>query len=364
MTDQDYMKRAVKLARNGLGLTSPNPMVGALIIKGEKIIGEGWHHKFGDNHAEVEAIENAGLESFEGCTLYVTLEPCNHYGKTPPCTDLIIKKKFAKVVIGMLDPNPIAGGGKQKLIDAGIEVVSGIGLEECRYLNRAFIKNVTSRLPFIMLKIAMTLDGCVATGNFQSKYITCEESLTRAHKLRAEFDAILIGKNTALYDNPRLTVRKVNGRDPLKVVCDTNLLLPLDLNLFKNENRANTIVCCSTNAATSRKAEILKLAGVRILPIEISDELTLDVSQLIKGLYAKFNIGSIMVEGGAGIFSSFMQSGIVDEIQAFMAPKIIGNGIHAFSSFKIENLNMAPQFDLKEISKSGVDIHAVYEKPN
>ncbi len=360
---EKFMERALELALNGTGYVSPNPRVGAVIVEDEKIIGEGWHKAFGNKHAEIEAIENSQRSNFENCTLFVTLEPCTHFGKTPPCTDTIIEKKFSKVVIGMIDPNPVvAGSGVQKLKDAGIEVISGVLESECKWMNRFFSKYIQSKIPYVILKVAQSLDGNIALKSGVSQWITCHESRKYSHYLRSEVDAVLVGKNTTLLDNPSLTVRDVKGRNPMKVVLDSYLTLPLDLKLFKSEERNKTIICCSTNASTSRKAEILKLAGIKILPIELYQNNKVTLEQILIDLAEQFKISSIVVEGGAEIFSSFLERNLVDEIQLFIAPMIIGSGIQSFKNLQVNKLDLAPKFDVKKIENSGTDIHIVLTK--
>ncbi len=358
-----FMQRALDLAIKGTGHVSPNPRVGAVIVENEQIIGEGWHKSFGNNHAEIEAMDNSGRTNFENCTLFVTLEPCSHYGKTPPCADKIIEKKFSKVVISTIDPNPIvAGNGIQKLKDAGIEVITGVLEEKSLWMNRFFNKYIQTKVPYIILKIAQSLDGNIALKNGVAQWITCDESRKQSHQLRSEVDAVLVGKNTTLMDNPALTVRDVEGRNPIKIVLDTYLTLPLDLKLLKSEERNKTIICCSTNASTSRKAEILKLAGIKILPVELYENNKVTLEQILIELAEKYSISSIVVEGGAEVFSSFLERNLVDEIQLFTAPIIIGDGIQSFKKFHINRLDLAPLFEIKECTKSGTDIKIILIK--
>jgi diaminohydroxyphosphoribosylaminopyrimidine deaminase / 5-amino-6-(5-phosphoribosylamino)uracil reductase len=360
MNNEEYMAFALELAEKGFGMVSPNPLVGAVIIKDDKIIGKGWHKKFGGNHAEVEAIIDAGMENFDGCTLIVNLEPCSHYGKTPPCSSLIIEKKFSRVVIGMVDPNPLVSGkGIQMLKDAGIEVVVGVMNEECKWLNRFFIKHITTGLPYIILKAAQSLDGSIAASNGESNWISSEESRRRVHVLRSQIDAVLIGKGTALADNPQLTVRAVDGRNPKRIILDTNLFLPLSLKLFNNDEKSNTIVCCGLKASLSEKADKLKVLNVNILEVEEQKNGELDINDLLKNLSEIYKINSVLVEGGSGIYSSFAEHNLIDEIQLFIAPKIFGISHPAFDKFRIDKLEQALNFKIKEISMSDRDVHVV-----
>lgn len=362
MNNEVLMKRVIELAMKGDGLVSPNPRVGALIFENGNIISEGWHSEFGGPHAEVEAVRNSGRDSFEGCTLFVNLEPCSHHGKTPPCADMIIEKKFSKVVIGMIDPNPeVSGFGIQKLEEAGIEVEVGILEDECRWINRFFTKYITTSLPYTVLKVGQSLDGCISTDRGESKWITGEESRRRVHILRTEVDAVLIGKKTALADNPLLTVRGMEGRNPKRIVFDTDLTLPLTLNIFKEAARENTFLCCSPNANKTRKADNLRLAGINLIPIELNEQGKLNVPSALY-TFAEMGISSLMVEGGAYVLSSFAKSQMIDELHLFIAPMIIGNGKHAFGSFSINYLKESLKLDIRAASKSGEDIHIILTK--
>ena len=360
---EQLMNRAITLALKGTGYVSPNPRVGAVIVKDGKIIGEGWHRNFGGKHAEIEAAENAKLSDFSGCTLYVNLEPCCHVGKTPACSDFIIEKKFSKVVIGSVDPNPLVSGkGIRRLKDAGIEVEVGVLEDEANWINRFFFKNIQKKTPYVILKIAQSLDGNIALASGISQWITCEESRRRSHFLRSEVDAVLVGKKTAQLDNPSLTVRDVSGRNPYKIVLDSFLTLPLDLKILKCEDRDKTIICCSANASTSRKADILKLAGIKILAVDIYDNAKVTLEQMLVELTEKYAISSLVVEGGAEVFSAFLERNLVDEIQLFIAPKIIGAGIQSFNNFKVNKLNSVANFSIVNHDTSGDDLHLTLVK--
>ncbi len=360
MDYEELMKRALQLALNGTGYVSPNPRVGAVISRDGEIIGEGWHQYYGGSHAEVEAIKNSPTDDFTDCTLAVNLEPCSHHGKTPPCADLIIEKNFKAVVIGMEDPNPeVAGSGIRKLQDAGIEVITGVLKNDCRWINRFFSKHITTGMPFVLAKIAQSLDGCIASSGGDSKWITSEESRKRVHKLRAELDCVLIGRKTASKDNPSLTVRMVKGRNPRRIIMDTQLSLPLSLKVFTDEERADTVVVCSAEAAKSKKAENLEIAGINIFPYSQDDNTGINLAETIKMLAAKFGLSSILVEGGAGIYSSFAKSNLIDELHIFNAPIVIGNGLSSFNSFKTFFVKDAAQFHIKAVLKSGTDFQVI-----
>ncbi|MDQ1266094.1 MAG: diaminohydroxyphosphoribosylaminopyrimidine deaminase, partial [Bacteroidota bacterium] len=278
MTDEQIMNHVNKLALRGSGYVSPNPRVGAVIVKNGKIISEGWHRQFGESHAEVDAIENSGMDNFEDCELFVNLEPCSYQGKTPPCADLIIDKKFSRVVIGTLDPNPLVSGkGIRKLEAADINVKIGVLENDCKWVNRYFFKHITTGLPYITAKAAQSLDGCIATSLGESKWISCDESRRRSHLLRSEIDAVLIGRTTASTDNPKLTVRNVSGRNQKRIILDSKLALPLDIDTLRDANRINTIICCKQDSAETRKAENLRLAGVHVLPIKADASGRIDI---------------------------------------------------------------------------------------
>jgi len=361
MNYEPLMQRAIELARRGTGYVSPNPRVGAIIIdQNGKIIAEGWHKSYGGPHAEVEAINLANLPSYENHTLIVTLEPCNFYGKTPPCTDLIIDKKFSKVVIGTLDPNPqVNGKGVEKLKNAGIEVISGVLEDQCKHLIRYFAKFINYKKPFIILKIAQTIDGNIALKNGQSKWITSEESRLKVQELRTDVDAILVGKNTVLMDNPFLNVRDFDAPNPRKVILDAELTLPLDLNIFKNPEREHTIVFCSKGAAKSRKANTLSLAGIKIESITNNEYVFLDLNEILIVLAQKYNISSVMVEGGSQVFTSFLKESLVDEFHIFIAPKILGAGLQTFGHLMLPSINKATELEILHFEKVGIDYHIV-----
>ncbi len=363
MTLDQAMLLALKLAMKGSGYVNPNPRVGAVLLRGDEIVSTGWHKEFGAAHAEVDAINNAEIDDFSDTTLVVNLEPCSHYGKTPPCVNLILEKKIKRVVIGMLDPNPeVNGKGVQILRDAGVEVITDVCKKECEWANRFFTKYILTCAPYIILKVAQSLNGCIATFNGKSKWITCEESRKKVHKLRSEVDAVIIGKMTASFDNPKLTVRDVKGRNPLRIIFDTNLSLPLTLSNFIDNERSNTIVCCKKDVASIRKADSLNVAGVKLVPCDVNDNGIIDINFAISELAHKFNISSILVEGGSKIFSSFLDSGLVDELQIFTAPIIIGNGINAFGSMTTKSIEEAKHFSLINATKTGKDYHLIMKR--
>lgn len=347
--DKVYMKRALELAELGRGKVAPNPMVGAVIVKAGKIIGEGYHKKYGDNHAEVNAFENA-TEDVSGATLYVTLEPCAHYGKTPPCAKRIVKEGIKKVVIGVLDPNPlVAGKGVNILKDAGIEVVVGVLEEECRKINEVFMKYIKTSRPFVLMKYAMSLDGKISTATGKSKWISCEKSRRDVHKLRNNLSAIMVGINTVIKDNPMLNCRIEGGNDPIRIIVDSNLRIPLDSKIVNTSNNISTIVA-TTHKADKDKIKLLEERNVEVIVAKEKDG-RVDITSLIDKLGEK-KIDSILLEGGSEINFSCLQEGIVDKVRIYIAPKILGGnnakgavggrGVsEMIESFNIENIDIS-----------------------
>ncbi|MGX4599633.1 bifunctional diaminohydroxyphosphoribosylaminopyrimidine deaminase/5-amino-6-(5-phosphoribosylamino)uracil reductase RibD [Faecalimicrobium sp. JNUCC 81] len=319
--DKFYMNLALELAKKGKGRVNPNPMVGAVIVKNNKIIGQGYHEEYGKSHAEINAI-NSTKESVDDSTMYVTLEPCSHYGKTPPCVEKIIESKISKVVIASLDPNPLVSGkGVIKLIDAGIEVVSGILDEENKKLNEVFMKYIVKKIPFVIMKSAMSLDGKISTRTGESKWISSDESRENVHKLRNEVMGILVGVNTIIQDNPQLTCRLENGKTPIKIVVDSNLRIPMDSKVIKDAHNYRTIIITTLLAKESIVKE-LENKGVEIIIAESKDN-SVDLNDMVKQL-GQLNIDSILLEGGATLNFSAIKEGIVDKLQVYIAPKLIG----------------------------------------
>jgi diaminohydroxyphosphoribosylaminopyrimidine deaminase/5-amino-6-(5-phosphoribosylamino)uracil reductase len=363
MDSEKWMQRAIELAKLGVNFVNPNPRVGAVIIKNGQIVAEGYHQYFGGPHAEINAIENAKGIELEGATLVVNLEPCSHFGKTPPCTSAIIEKRFAKVIIGMVDPNPLVSGkGIQILRNSGIEVETGILGKECRWLNRFFIKNMLENKPYVILKVAQSLDGSIATSNYQSKWITSEKSRELAWKLRREVDAILIGKTTALKDNPTLTLHNLVGKTPLRVLLDTNFSLPLELQVFTDDSREKTILVVSDSLNLSEKADVLTSAGVKILQSPTKDGF-IDIEALLQILYEHHNVASVIVEGGSQIYSSFIREDLWDEVNFFVAPKIVPGGISSFGGYSVQSLDEAISIALKSVMPVDSDIHLIGLNP-
>ena len=319
MTDEQLMREALRIARNAEGRTSPNPLVGAVVVREGKIVAEGWHRLAGTPHAEIHALNMAG-ELSRGATLYVTLEPCSHFGRTPPCARAIIDAGISRVVAAMTDPNPqVAGRGFEMLRAAGIQVEVGILEDEARRLNEVFIKWVTRKLPFVTLKFACSLDGKIATVAGESQWISGIESRKFTHHLRDINDAILVGVGTVLADNPTLTTRLVVGKNPVRVIVDSNARTPLDSKVVTDKS-ARTIIATTSNAPIE-KISALKNCGVEI--ITAGDGKRVDLETLMREL-AEREITSVLVEGGGTIHFSMLAAGLVDKIFAFVAPKIIG----------------------------------------
>lgn len=358
--DEKYMQRAIELALKGSGYVDPNPKVGAVIVKDDEIISDGFHKQYGEPHAEVEAVRNAKTDDFSDCTMYVNLEPCSHYGKNPPCADMIIEKGFKKVVIGMKDPNPlVAGRGIEKLRNAGIDVLEGVLENESKYLNRFFIKHITSGLPYIVLKVAQSIDGKIALKDFSSKWLTGSESRKEVHKLRAEIQSILIGRNTVMRDNPTLNVREVKGKNPVRIILDSNFSLTGKYKIFNDLANQETIIC--HNEEHNPKFINQKYPELKFISAKTDEYGQLDLKDILTKI-GKSGISSVLIEGGAEIFSSFIKKNLADEIHVFTAPKIIGQGIDSFKNINIKSLDLSYNFKLHSIERCGDDIHSIYMK--
>lgn len=347
MLDEKYMKRALEIAAYGRGKTSPNPMVGAVIVRENRIIGEGYHEKRGENHAEVNAFESAS-ESVEGATMYVTLEPCSHFGKTPPCADRIIKEKIKKVVIATLDPNPlVAGKGVKKLEEAGIQVVVGVCQEESVSLNEVFMKYIVHKEPFVLMKVAMSMDGKIATRTGDSKWISSEESRNEVQKIRSYICGIMVGIGTVLADNPRLTCRLENGKNPIRIVVDTDLRIPLDALVLKDQDQAKTVIATVENKGDINKRNILKESGIHLLDVPEKNG-KVDLKILLKML-GEMEIDSVLLEGGGTLNFSALNEGVIDKVLFYIAPILIG-GKEAISPICGEGIEkLAQAFDVKNM---------------
>ena len=320
-TDEIYMRKAIRLARTAWGLTSPNPVVGAVIVKGAKIVGSGYHKRCGMPHAEINALKEAGPKA-KGATLYVTLEPCDHFGRTPPCTDAVIKSGIKKVVMGMKDPNPVNNGkGIKKLRANGIKTVIGVLEKDATRINRPFIKFITKNIPYVTVKVAGSLDGKIATRSGDSKWITSEDSRRYVHRLRGRVDAVVVGVNTVIKDNPMLISRASGARQPSRIIVDSRLKTPLSSRLFSNIEISPLIIATTKNIS-GRKRMPYEKKGARILSLKAKGS-RVDLKALLKAL-AGMEMTHLLVEGGGELIWSFIEEGLVDEFLFFMAPKIIG----------------------------------------
>lgn len=319
--DEKYMRLAMQLAGNAIGRTSPNPLVGAVIVKDNRVVGCGWHRKAGTPHAEVHALNQAG-ELAQGADVYVTLEPCAHYGKTPPCAKALVEAKVKNVYGGLLDVNPkVAGKGFKILEDAGIHVEYGFLQDELRKQNEVFFKWIEHKKPFVVLKAAMTLDGKIATATGQSKWITNETSRAYGYKLRDIYDGIMVGINTVIEDNPMLTARVDGGKNPIRIVVDSSLKIDINANVVQDKS-AKTIVATTDKA---NKDKILKLQAqdVDVIVVDKDKNDKVDIEKLLD-ILGQQNICSILVEGGATLSGSFVAKKLVDKVYFFIAPKIVG----------------------------------------
>ncbi|WP_051081842.1 bifunctional diaminohydroxyphosphoribosylaminopyrimidine deaminase/5-amino-6-(5-phosphoribosylamino)uracil reductase RibD [Megamonas rupellensis] len=319
--DEKYMRLAMQLAGNAIGRTSPNPLVGAVIVKDNRIVGCGWHRKAGTPHAEVHALNQAG-ELAQGADVYVTLEPCAHYGKTPPCAKALVEAKVKNVYGGLLDVNPkVAGKGFKILEDAGIHVEYGFLQDELRKQNEVFFKWIEHKKPFIVLKAAMTLDGKITTATGQSKWITNETSRAYGYKLRDIYDGIMVGINTVIEDNPMLTARVDGGKNPIRIVVDSSLKIDINANVVQDKS-AKTIVA-TTDKADKDKILKLQAQDVDVIVVDKDENDKVDIEKLLD-ILGQQNICSILVEGGATLSGSFVAKKLVDKVYFFIAPKIIG----------------------------------------
>jgi len=341
--DRQFMRLAIDEAKKGQGRTSPNPCVGAVIVKDGEVVGKGYHHRAGGPHAEINAIADA-QESCVGATIYVTLEPCNHTGRTPPCSRAVVAAGLRRVVIGMADPNPVAGGGVEFLQSQGIEVELGICEDACRQLNYPFIKHCRTKLPWVVMKAGMSLDGKISRRKGEGGAITSRASKLRVHELRDRLDALLIGIGTALIDDPSLTTRLgAGGRDPLRVILDSTLRLPSGAKMLNLDSSAQTWIFCGPHAPMERQ-KALEQAGAVIHRIAIDDQGRLQVKQVLQEL-GRSNITSVLVEGGAAVHGSFLQEKLVDQVILFTAPYFIGEaGTPLLTGYSLDTHETALEF--------------------
>jgi len=360
--DEYYIKRCFKLAQKGIGKVTPNPLVGAVIVENNKIISESFHKKYGEYHAERNAINKLPENyDFSNSTIYINLEPCTHHGKTPPCCDLIIKKKFKRVVFAMKDPNPlVAGKSIEKLKKNNIQYDFGVLEYQAKYLNRFFIKHIQSKLPYLTIKVAQSINGKIASYNYKSKWLSNELSRKDVHSNRSKYDAILVGTNTVLKDKPSLNVRLTKGRNPKRIILDRNLSLNPD-DIYNESNLSDTILISSIKNKNSLKLEEIKNKVNVILVDESDDKLNL------KSAFEKIGelgINSIYIESGSKLSSNLLENNLIDEIIIYQTPKFLGKGISLFDEYEIDNPNVINEFYLHKFKRFDDDVKLIYTKIN
>ncbi len=337
LADESVMHEVLRLAKKGRGRVSPNPMVGAVLVRDGQVIARGYHRRFGEHHAEVDAIGRAAGE-VKGSSLYVNLEPCSHHGKQPPCTEQIVAAGIKVVVVGGEDPNPLVNGrGLSYLRQKGVQVRTGVLEAECKKVNAGFYKFMQQGLPYITLKIAQTIDGMISGADGNSKWISSSQSRKFTHKLRSENDAILAGIGTVLSDDPGLNVRLVRGRNPRRIVLDSRLRIPLEVTLLNDDNAHETIVATS-EAAPAGKAEEIRARGAQVWRLPSCKTGGVQLKALCRKL-AEVNVTSLLIEGGSQVFSAFLRSRLVDRLEIFVAPKILGDGLRALPGLNIAGLH-------------------------
>ena len=355
-SELQFMNRAIALARKGSIRVSPNPRVGCVLVKKGKIISQGYHQYFGATHAEINALRKAGSKA-KGSTMYINLEPCCHYGKTPPCTETIIEAGVKEVIVGIVDPNPLVNGkGLRELKARGVKIKSGVLRDECVKLNEPYIKYMRRGLPFVILKSAMSLDGKIATPTGNSKWITSEASRKYVRRLRSQVDAILVGIDTVLQDNPGL-LSSHTGKRPIRVVLDSHLRIPLNARVLNS--RASTIVA-TQKGANKKKIESLEVRGIEVLRIprwRKHPRRGLDLKFLMKEL-ARRGVTSILIEGGGKVNASALEMGLVDKVLFFIAPKIVGgkNSITPVEGDGVDKIGDAIRLKDTKIRRFGADI--------
>jgi diaminohydroxyphosphoribosylaminopyrimidine deaminase/5-amino-6-(5-phosphoribosylamino)uracil reductase len=352
--DNYFMKLAIREAKKGIGRTSPNPVVGAVVVRDGEIVGKGYHKYAGGAHAEVNALQSAGSLA-KGSTIYVTLEPCNHQGRTPPCTRAILTSGIKRVVVGMPDPNTsVAGGGNDFLLSKGVDVDCGILEDECHKINRPFIKHVQQGLPWVILKAGISIDGKIAANSGQSSWITCDKSRGYVHRLRNNVDAILVGIATVEHDDPSLTTRLPNrkGRDPLRVILDTHLRFSENAKMLQQESSSANLIYCGPDCDQEKCAKLSHL-GATIQKVPLGNDGHLDLQMVMKDL-GKRDVNSLLVEGGGRVHASFIRQNIADQANIFIAPIFIGgDGISMVDELGLKSVKEASR--LKEIKTRRFD---------
>lgn len=356
--EEKYFVKAMELAEKGRGKTSPNPFVGAVIVKNDEIIGEGFTQPYGQDHAEIQALKEVG-EKAKDAEMYVTLEPCAHYGKTPPCVDAIIDAGIKKIYIGIIDPNELVNGkGIEKLKNAKIEVETGIMAKEVRRQLEYYLTFIKKKRPFVIMKNAVSLDGKIATEEGFSKWITSQDARRKVHLIRSEVDAIITGLGTIINDNPMLNVR-IEGdyKSPVRIILDEHLSLPLESKIVRTASEIRTIVCKSIHYCNKEVETKLKENNVEIISLPESNK-GLDIDALMEKLY-EMNFTAIMIESGSKVCTSFLEKKLVDKVHYFMAPKILGGGFSVFQSLSIKDMDQAISIDIINFERIGIDYHFV-----
>ena len=359
MTDAEYMRRAISLAEKGRGWTNPNPLVGCVIVKNGEIVAQGYHEKIGGWHAERNAILNCQADLTDA-TAYVTLEPCCHHGRTPPCSDLLIERGIKKVFIGSRDPNPlVCGKGAKQLRAAGVEVIEDFLREECDQLNPIFFHYIQTKRPYVLLKYAMTADGKIATSTGESKWITGELARAKVQETRHQYRAIMVGVETVLADNPMLNSRMPNARQPVRIVCDSHLRTPLDCQLVQTAKDYPTII--ATISEDLQKIAKFEPLGVEVLLCKAKNK-RVDLSDLLQKLGEK-QIDSLLIEGGASLNFSALESGVVNRVHCYIAPKLVGGQTAKtpIGGEGISDLSQAVKLKMNSIEMVGEDVLIDYE---
>ena len=370
--EEKYMRRAIELAKLGIGKVNPNPLVGAVIVKDGKIIGEGWHERYGELHAERNALKNA-KEDVKGADIYVTLEPCCHTGKQPPCTEAIIESGIKRVIIGSADPNPVVNGGGVKILrEAGIEVIEGFLKDECDAINPVFLHYIRKKNPYVLMKYAMTMDGKIAAKTGASRYVSGEESRAEVQRLRNEYKGIMVGIGTVLADDPMLNCRIEGGRNPIRIVCDSRLRIPENSKLVNTAKDIETVVITAdpqrkrveitiddlqdTEMSGEKKMRVLLDKGVKILNYPSSGGSQVNLKEAVAAL-GKMGIDGILLEGGGTLNESMLKEDLVQEMRIFLAPKVFGGKAKSpVEGIGVNEPSEAKRFIWKDVKKIGKDL--------
>ena len=355
--DERFLQLAIIEAKKGMGRTSPNPLVGAIIVKDDKVVAKGYHQQAGLPHAEINALATAG-ELAKGATIYVTLEPCNHTGKTPPCTKAIIKAGITRVVVGMVDPNPlVAGSGCRYLEEQGLEVAGELLVDQCRAINRPFIKHITTGLPWVIMKAGCSIDGKLAVADGRCAWITGSESRLQVQVIRNRVDAILVGIGTALNDDPSLTTRLTEGRgqDPTRIILDKELRLPVTAKIVNQESNNDTWLFCGPDV-DDKKVKALTARGCKVWATALGPDGFLSLPAMLK-ILGDNNKNSLLVEGGSKVHTSFLKAGLVDQVNLFMAPVFMGQeSIPVLGNLGLTDVQEAQRFTIDSVKRLGSDI--------